>query len=160
MKIAIIYHSKYGSVKQYALWIGENIPVDILNIKTLPIDKLEEYDCLIFGDSITYSQLHILSFLKKYKSILINKKLLFYICGLSNKASYKKDIQSVLQNEYPIFFLPGYYDYSNLTRFDKFQIYLTTKFNKKSKFLSNRNKNHLFKKENCNPIISNLKSIN
>lgn len=159
MKIAILYYSKYGSTKQYALWLGEQISADIFHIKYISTDKLNEYDCFIIGDSITYSQLHILSFLKKNKSILESKHIFFYICGLYDNHKYKKDIYHIMKKEYPIYFLQGYFDYEKLTLFDKFQIQLTKKIDKRNLFLSNLNNNYLFQKDNCNDLLKQIKTL-
>ena len=49
---AVIYGSKYGSTKQYAEWIAEELKADVFDVKGSSIDVIEKYDN-IFKEAIS-----------------------------------------------------------------------------------------------------------
>ena len=49
MNTIVIYKSKYGATKQYALWIGEELGCKIVDAKNIKASDLAEYDNIIYG---------------------------------------------------------------------------------------------------------------
>ena len=51
-KIAVIYKSKYGATKQYAVWIAESLEANIFEATDVSPSLLMEYDVIIFGGGL------------------------------------------------------------------------------------------------------------
>jgi spore coat polysaccharide biosynthesis predicted glycosyltransferase SpsG len=49
IKVLIVYQSKYGSTKQYAEWIHQEIKGDLVNIEQGDKPDLAKYDIMIIG---------------------------------------------------------------------------------------------------------------
>mgnify|MGYP000923732363 FL=1 len=61
MKTLILYKSKYGSTKQYAEYLNQNIKNSYLvSIDDFKKDCLNEYDNIILGSSTYMGQIQIL----------------------------------------------------------------------------------------------------
>ena len=45
--IAVVYCSRYGSTKQYAQWLAEDLGADLYDVRRVYKEKLETY-CLLY----------------------------------------------------------------------------------------------------------------
>ncbi|WP_253199588.1 flavodoxin domain-containing protein [Clostridium gasigenes] len=51
-KSVIVYKSKYGSTKVYAQWIAKKLEADIYEVNEVKVDKLLDYNNIIFGGGL------------------------------------------------------------------------------------------------------------
>ena len=52
MNTIVIYKSKYGSTKQYAQWIAEELDCEAVDAKTVKDDDLLKYDNIVYGGGL------------------------------------------------------------------------------------------------------------
>lgn len=125
MKTVIIYGSKTGFVKKYAKWIAEALGADIYEVSKVNIDKLEDYDNVIYGGSLHAVGIIGVKFITKNFDKLKGKKLVVFASGAS--LPEEKVINDVLNNNFTpeqqeyikFFYMRGGFDYSKLPIFDK-----------------------------------------
>ena len=119
MKILITYKSYYGSSKQYALWLSEELNCEAKSLDEIKLLDLKNYDLIIHGGGLYAGGLSGISFYKKNLSFLKenNIKLICFACGAS--PSNKKVIAEMAINifkgdmkDIPYFYCEGNYDYS------------------------------------------------
>lgn len=79
----ILYQSKYGATKKYALWLAEETGFLVKETKTVTAAELKPFDTILLGGGIYASGIAGLSFLKKNLSALQGKKLLVFCVGAS-----------------------------------------------------------------------------
>jgi len=51
-KTAVIYASKYGTTKQYAQWISEELGAELLDARRIKPAQLQAYERVIFGGAL------------------------------------------------------------------------------------------------------------
>ena len=126
MKTLITYKSKYGSSKQYAQWLGEELNCDAKDLSEIKKTDMAEYDLIIHGGGLYAGRLAGLGFYKKNIKYLQenNKKLVTFATGASPYG--KKVIYEVLQHNFKglmkdvqFFYCEGNYDYSIMTPLHK-----------------------------------------
>lgn len=78
MRSLVLYHTKYGSTKQYAQWIAQDLGAEISPVLTIDPAKLTTVDTVIFGASIRMGKLQQADFLRKHSPILLQKKLIIF----------------------------------------------------------------------------------
>ena len=69
MRGIILYQSKYGATKKYAVWLSEATGFPMQGINAAKASDLRQYDLLIVGGGIYASGLAGLSYLKKNPDI-------------------------------------------------------------------------------------------
>jgi menaquinone-dependent protoporphyrinogen IX oxidase len=83
MKTLILYKSKYGSTKQYAEYLNQNIKnSDLVSIEDFKKDCLNEYDSIILGSSTYMGQIQILKELIDMWESIKEKKVSLFAVGL------------------------------------------------------------------------------
>lgn len=128
-KSVVIYKSKYGSTKQYAEWISEELKCDIFEKGEITSDNLERYDTIIYGGGLYVGSIIGCSLIKKSFDKIKDKKIIVFTCGIAdlnskeNIENIKKDIDSIfdkdIKERITFFHLRGKLDYSNLSLTDK-----------------------------------------
>ena len=83
MKAIVIYKSKYGSTKQYAKWISEELGCDIVEAKSVSVDFLKEYDTIIYGGGLYGEVINGVSLITKNLDALSDKKIVVYTTGIT-----------------------------------------------------------------------------
>ena len=83
MSIVVVYKSKYGSTKQYAEWIAEELGCEALDAKNVKIDDLEKYDTIIYGGGLYAEVINGVILLTKNMDKLEGKKLIVYSTGIT-----------------------------------------------------------------------------
>ena len=82
MKAVILYRSKYGSTRQYAEWIAEDLGADIFSVGEFPPEKLTGYDTVIIGGYLRMGKIIGADFLISNWPVLQSKKVvLFSVAG-------------------------------------------------------------------------------
>ena len=167
MKGLVIYKGKYGTTKQYAMWIGQELQLSVASADRFPIDELPKYDYFILGSSVYMGQLEIKNWVKRNLKILQNKKIFFFQVAGSppeqiekresyNKASLSPDILKKLQ----FYYLPGRMIMRNLSAWDRFMLKMGARLTKdpveKKKMLTDFND---VKKENIDPLVTSVRNF-
>ncbi|MDD6191279.1 MAG: flavodoxin domain-containing protein [Firmicutes bacterium] len=83
MNSIILYQSKYGATKKYALWLSEETGFACVETKKAKISDVRKYDTVILGGGIYASGIAGLSFLKKNIKELQGKKIIVFCVGAS-----------------------------------------------------------------------------
>lgn len=108
MKTAIIYKSDYGSTKHYAIKISEQLRCDILDVKNVEEDKLEDYEAFIFCTNVINGKLGILPFLKKHIDYLYNRPVIMVINRINdNETDAKNFFEQAFKYMVPVFYVEG-----------------------------------------------------
>lgn len=79
----IIYKSKYGSTKKYAQWLAEDLRFVCMEISSVKIKELMQYDKIILCGAIYASGISGLSYLKKHFQLLKEKQIAVFCVGAS-----------------------------------------------------------------------------
>ena len=80
----VLYGSKYGSTKQYAEWIAEELNADLLDVNDAKIQNTEQYDTIIFGGAVYAGGIKGINFIVKNYDQLKNDKLIIFTCGIAD----------------------------------------------------------------------------
>ena len=167
MKGLVIYKGKYGTTKQYAMWIGQELQLSVASADRFPIDELPKYDYFILGSSVYIGQLEIKNWLKKNFSTLQNKKIFFFQVAGSppeqvekresyNKASLSADRLKKIQ----FYYLPGRMIMRNLSAWDRFMLKMGARLTKdpveKKKMLTDFND---VKKESIDLLVKAVRDF-
>lgn len=91
MSTLIVYAGKYGTTEKCVKTLATKIndPVEILNLRQEAVPDLAEYDSIIVGGSIYFSQFQqaCRQFCREHSAELMRKKLgLFICCGTFEKS--------------------------------------------------------------------------
>ena len=124
-KTLVLYFSKYGTTKEYAEWIAEELNGDIYSINNFNNDILNNYDIIILGSALYAGKIIGKDIFIKNYEILKNKKLVLFTCGLADydKTENINSVYNRLKKEFPekiienikIFYLRGGINYKELT---------------------------------------------
>ncbi len=108
----IVYQSKYGATKKYAMWLAETAGFDVTEITKAENRMLEQYDRLVLCGGIYASGIAGISFLRKNKKALEGKKVAVFCVGASpyDEKAIKEVKQHSLKEdlkEIPLFYGRG-----------------------------------------------------
>ena len=124
MKSIVIYGTHYGTSKQYAKWIADELACQSASYKEVEVDDLTSYDNIIFGGGLYAGGVVGIDLFKKILEETKARKFLFTV-GLADPKDEK--ITSVIKeklneqigknywNDFELFFLRGGIDYSKLS---------------------------------------------
>jgi len=124
IKILIAYQSKYGSTKQYAQWIQQDLGGDIVNVEREDIPDLVKYDIIVMGGYVRAGNIVTAPFFKKnWKTIKGKEIVLFTTSGTPPhhpkiQTVYEKSLPEEIRKEILYFPLPGRMITRKLTWFD------------------------------------------
>ncbi len=83
MNTIVVYKSKYGSTKQYALWIAEELGCRAVDAKKVKADDLLKYDAIIYGGGLYAEVINGVSLIVKNAEKLKDKKVAVYSTGIT-----------------------------------------------------------------------------
>ena len=83
MRKIVIYKSKYGSTKQYAQWISEELSCPCFDAKEVTVNTLSDYDVIIYGGGLYAEVINGVSLITKNFEKLANKKLVVFSTGIT-----------------------------------------------------------------------------
>ena len=118
MKILITYKSFYGSSKQYALWLSEELSCPAISLEKVSKKELADYDLVIHGGGLYAGGISGIGFYKKNIDFLRknNTNLVVFATGASpynrktlreiKVRNFAKELQGI-----PYFYCEGNYDY-------------------------------------------------
>ncbi len=87
--IAVVYCSRYGSTKQYAQWLAEDLGADLYDVRRVYKEKLETYDTIVFGGGLYYGVIKGLSRLKRNYASIRESNLVVFAVGLTSPENKK-----------------------------------------------------------------------
>lgn len=83
MSTIVIYKTKYGSTKQYAEWISEDLGCDAVDAKNVKVDDLLGYDTIIYGGGLYAEVINGMSLITRNIDKLRDKKIIVYTTGIT-----------------------------------------------------------------------------
>ena len=83
MNPIVIYKSKYGSTKQYAEWIADELNCLAVDAKKLKVDNLRNYDTIIYGGGLYAEIIAGVTLITKHMDLLADKKIVIFTTGLT-----------------------------------------------------------------------------
>jgi len=125
-KTVVVYQSKSGYTKNYAEWIAEELKCDLLEGNKIKVSDLLSYDTIIYGAGMYAVGINGIKRITKNFDKLQAKKLIVFSVGASpvrketTEEVRKKNIPTEQLEKIQFFYLRGGFDYSRLTRFNKF----------------------------------------
>jgi menaquinone-dependent protoporphyrinogen IX oxidase len=128
IRILIAYQSKYGSTKQYAQWIHQEIKGNLVNIENGDKPDFTGYDIIIIGSSVRIGNIVIAPFIRDRWSVMKGKKVILFTTSATPprhpkiQSIYEKGLPAEIRKEIKYFPLHGRISRENLTLFDKFLI--------------------------------------
>lgn len=129
-KTVVVYKSKYGSAKQYAEWIAQELGADLFDRSKVRIEDLVKYDTIVYGGSLYAVGILGISLLKDNFDALAGKKVIVFSVGAS--PAHPEALESVrnenfteaMKKQVSYFHLRGGFDYDKLTLFHKLMMQL------------------------------------
>ena len=119
-----MYYSENGTTKRYAEWIAEALNGDLYDIKNINSNMFSGYDAIILGSPILGVSIKGLNILSKNYSLIKDKKIVFYACGIEDMSNdmvtnrirgyIEKEVPNELFQQIKIFFLRGGFDHYKL----------------------------------------------
>jgi len=120
-KIAVIYKSRYGSTKKYAQWIADEVKGDLFNCSEVNVEKLTEYDIIIYGGGLYASGIAGISLITKNFERIKDKKIIVFTVGLASTNRkevfapiIEKNFSKSMYANIKFFHLRGEIDYKKL----------------------------------------------
>ncbi|KKQ11823.1 MAG: flavodoxin domain-containing protein [Candidatus Babeliales bacterium] len=164
MKSLILYKSKYGSSKQYAQWLNQEINSDIFELDKCP--SLENYNVIILGGGVYMGKINGSDFISKNWDALKNKKVILFSTSGAEPGTpevmgfYENSLPQEIRTQIRYFSLSGACSYKDLTFLHKILSFIG------SLLLKDPVKKHEMrygfnrvKKENINPILDYIKTL-
>lgn len=83
MNAIVVYKSKYGSTKQYAEWIAQELDCKAVEAKSVKPDDLLQYDTIVYGGGLYAEIINGVSLITKNIQKLADKKIVVYTTGIT-----------------------------------------------------------------------------
>ena len=109
LKTIIYFQSKYGSSKQYALWLAEDLQCEARETESVSLDDLRSYDVILCVGGLYASGVSGFGKIKKHLGQLKSKSLLLCMVGMTNpveKERYEEVFRHNVPEEYRSFVKP------------------------------------------------------
>lgn len=121
MSAAVVYKSNYGSTKTYAQEIAKALNADLFSHSQTDIEKLLNYDTIVYGGGLYASGINGISIITKNFEKLKDKNIIVFTVGLaqtSDKSIFepilKKNFTDEMIEKIKVFNLRGGIDYKKL----------------------------------------------
>lgn len=165
VRILVGYCSKYGSTRQYALWLREHIPADIAELDSEKPD-ISRYDLVIIGSYVRTGRIAASSFIRNHWPLLQNTKIiLFTVSGTppdhpALAEIYARSFPSEMRNTMIHHALPGRLIRKDLSLFDKILLFFGRNFEKDEviRRTMQADYDHV-RRENLEPLILDIRKI-
>ena len=83
MKSIVIYKSKYGSTRDYANWIADELGCDAIDAKNVKIGDLSGFDNIVFGGGLYAEMIAGITLISKNLDKLKDKKIAVFTTGIT-----------------------------------------------------------------------------
>ncbi len=80
-RIAVVFRSKYGASKEYALALGKRLSAEVIENEGLTAHLVEEFDSIILIGGVYAGKITGLEFMKKYIGDFSEKRLAVFAVG-------------------------------------------------------------------------------
>ena len=138
-RTVVIYKGRYGSTKQYAEWIAEELNCDIFDADKFLSRDFDRYDNVIFGGAVQAGGIKGFDLIKRNRMKLLEKKIVIFAVGINvdNKAN-RIQIREINFDKMElagmtVYYCMGAFDPKRIKGMDKTIINLTLKMLKKKK---------------------------
>ncbi len=101
MKTIVVYKSKYGTSKQYALWLSEALNCKAEPINSIRIDTLLSYNVIIYVGGLYAGRVSGFKKIEKHLNILKKNTLILCMVGMTSPAEQDK-YQQIFMNNVPV----------------------------------------------------------
>ena len=121
MNIAVIYKSKYGSTKQYAQWIANELDCQMFERSDISPKELSQFDLVIYGGGLYAGAIDGVGLVAKNPP----KQFIVLAVGLTSPETLNhadilnRNIPQNLRTQTKLFYLRGVLDYERLKFFHK-----------------------------------------
>lgn len=142
-KTAVIFKSNYGSTKQYALHIAQELGADLYDFSRIKEFDFKKYDTLIYGGGLYAGKLNGLNHIAKSAEKLAGKNLIVYSVGLGDPSvaanaqvilkCINKALPKELMSRTHIYSFRGSLDWNNLKFMHKMMMNMLNKMLSKKK---------------------------
>lgn len=124
-KTVVVYKSKTGFAKKYAVWIAEELSADLFEAAQVTPDMLAAYDAIIYGGGLYISGINGVKLITKNPNKLAGKRSVVFASGAT--PGRKEEIDEIRNSNFTpeqqerirFFYLRGGFDYRRLKLFDK-----------------------------------------
>lgn len=124
--IAVLYSSKYGHAKQYALWAAEELHCPVLDYDQSKPQDWTSYPTILFFSGLYVGRPRRLEALLKEST---DQKIIVGIVGLTDPQEQRHTMDTIEQslpaerrNNTPLFYLHGGLTYKSLSFFERLAI--------------------------------------
>jgi hypothetical protein len=112
MNTLVVYSSKYGSTKEYAEWIAEDIGADIKRLSDVTDADLDSHDVIVFGSYLHIGKIVDVDFLQKKWSLLSQKRVVLFTVsgagpGSEEQKFYENNLPTRIRSTITHFAFPG-----------------------------------------------------
>jgi menaquinone-dependent protoporphyrinogen IX oxidase len=164
--ILIVYQSKYGSTKQYAQWIQQDIKGALVDIQNEGMPPLAKYDIIVTGGYIRAGNIVVAPFIKDNWSVLKEKKVvLFTTSGTPPhhpkiRIIYEKSFSEEIRKKIKYFPIPGRIISKDLTFLDQLLTAIGKMFESDENIKNDMGKDFDgVKHENLRPLIEYIHEL-
>lgn len=122
--VAVVYETKYGSTRQYAEWIADDLHCEVFERRSIRANDLQEFETIIYGGAVYAGGVLGSNFIRKNLDVLGEKNLVVFTCALSDPANEKntrnirdhlrKSLTEPVMDHVKIFHLRGAINYKKL----------------------------------------------
>ena len=100
MKAVVLYRSKYGSTKQYAEWIAEELGADIFPADAFSPEQFALYDTVVFGAPVFGGAVLGIAAVADHMDVLRDKRLFVFTVGLTPPDA-EQSLADLAEKNYP-----------------------------------------------------------
>lgn len=132
-KVAVVFKSKYGSSEKYAKWIAEDAGAEVFKAGEIKVDKLEEYDTIVYCGGLYAGGILGFSLIKKNYHKLHDKKLIVVAVGATLKTDEAieevkaQNLTDEMKDRVQFFLLRGGLNYKKMNFIDRLLMFLLVK---------------------------------
>ena len=121
---AVLFRSKYGASREYALMLGRKIQAEVVENEGLTAELVAEFDTLVLIGGVYAGRISGLDFLRKNRRALEGRRFAVFAVGASPECEendgtlFRRNMKGELDG-IPLFYGRGAFDESVLTLMDK-----------------------------------------
>lgn len=120
----ILYQSKYGATKKYVEWLVEETGFDTVETSKARTDDIKKYDVVVLGGGIYAMGIAGISFLRKNRKVLNEKKVIVFCVGASPfdteslRVIKERNMKDEMKDT-PFFYCRGGWDLDSMSVIDR-----------------------------------------
>ena len=128
MKVLVVYYSKTGFTKRYALWLKEDLGCDCVPLESGKPADFSQYDAVAFGSSVHAGRIRKLAWFRKQLPQLAGKRVALCFTGAmppepnTVAQCVAQNLTDQEQKQVRVFYLWGGLNYENMGVLDKWMM--------------------------------------